>query len=91
MRTTNGGDDWTTQDTGVPATLLALDVVPGSSIAWAAGGFGAIIYTNNASTWSTQSTPTVVPLLGLRLSNQEGYAVGVGGLVLYTESAGNPP
>jgi photosystem II stability/assembly factor-like uncharacterized protein len=92
LYTTDSGDNWTEQTSGVNVDLFSVhffDVNTG----WACGEDGVIIHTENGGeTWMPQSSGTTESLTDIQFLNEnDGWVVGGPnemGLALYTEDGG---
>ena len=79
--TTNGGQTWTTSNTGVITDIYGIREVGG--VAFFAGANGVICRsTDNGTTWTAQATGTTATFRGLAFSSAtSGFAVGTGGTI----------
>jgi photosystem II stability/assembly factor-like uncharacterized protein len=79
--TNNGGQTWTTSNTGVTNNIHAIREVDG--VLFLAGANGLICRsTNNGATWTTQATGTTATFHSLAFSSAtRGFAVGTGGTI----------
>jgi len=95
-RTIDGGFTWLSKDWQEGDGLFAVSSVQADSSrefgdwAWAAGANGTVIFTRSGGTaWERQTTPTDLPLFGIKfvdLSN--GWAVGLDGVIIRTSNGG---
>ena len=79
--TNNGGETWTTSNTGVPNNIYAIRKV--GTVAFLAGANGLICRsTDNGATWTAQTTNTPATFRALAFSSTtRGFAVGTGGTI----------
>jgi photosystem II stability/assembly factor-like uncharacterized protein len=91
LHTTNGGTNWTSQNSNVAVDLQDVCFVNGEQ-GYAVGNAGTLLgTTNGGKTWRPQSTvhPTQTLHAVAFSSPSNGYAVGTGGLILRTADGGN--
>lgn len=88
-KSTNGGVNWVSQNSGTGSTLLKVHFVD-SNNGWAVGTGGTIIgTTNGGANWSAQTSGTTADLHSLFFQNSSvGGVVGNNGTVLLTISGG---
>ena len=87
LKTTNGGETWTSQTSGATTSLKAVSAVS-TSVAWIAGGGGAILKTTNGGgTWTNVGTGTSDFEGVAALSDQIAYVSDANNL-LFTTNGG---
>jgi photosystem II stability/assembly factor-like uncharacterized protein len=85
---TADGSIWTSQTSGTPHDLRAVDYAGGSS-AYAVGEHGVILVTsNNGTTWAPQTSGVTTRLNSVTFNSGNGYAVGEAGVILHTTDGG---
>lgn len=89
MKSTDGGDTWTRQDTGTKKNLFNLFAVDEQQVV-AIGADGTIIRTTDGgSHWEVEKSPKIVSLFGLDfLDKNTGFAVGEFSTILATSDGG---
>lgn len=90
-KTTNGGLNWTAQNSGYTATrFMSIDILHPDTV-FISGNFGIILRTTNGGlNWVRQPTSdTTTQLWGLEFTNSfTGYCCGSGGRIYKTTNAG---
>jgi hypothetical protein len=91
MRTTDGGDTWTSVITGTNTTLLGVST-PNGINALAVGSAGAVLVSSDGgASWGTQIVETNLDLFAVHfLDVDRGTIVGNLGIVLRTSLASTP-
>ena len=89
MKTTDGGDSWTIQTSGITNTLRSIFFLDTNN-GWACGDEGTILTTNNGgATWTPQSSPYSSQYNTIRFVNSStGWIVGIGNVLLKTTNGG---
>ncbi|MBI1806339.1 MAG: hypothetical protein HYR76_04730 [Ignavibacteria bacterium] len=89
LNTTDSGQTWHIQNTGVQSTLRAIQFLDAST-GWCVGDDGAILTTTNGgSTWGNQSVITYEDFAGIYFTSPTiGIAVGTNGLLIRTTNGG---
>jgi photosystem II stability/assembly factor-like uncharacterized protein len=89
LKTTDGGDTWTEQDSGNPNSLFKVAVIDDQD-AVAVGDNGAIVRTSDGgSHWSTVQCPKAVTLFDVTfLDKQNGWSVGEFSSIFNTTDGG---
>ncbi|MCB0721405.1 MAG: T9SS type A sorting domain-containing protein [Ignavibacteriae bacterium] len=90
-KTTNGGLNWTAQNSGYTGTrLMAIEILHPDTV-YISGNYGIILKTTNGGlNWVRQPTAdTTTQLWGLKFTNSfTGYCCGSGGVIYKTTNAG---
>ena len=96
LHTTDKGETWEQQDSGVSGALLSVHFVaeqPGLPVSegWAVGDGGTIIYTTDGgASWEIQNSGVVEQLRSVFFGNTStGWAVGKSGVIVSTRDGGN--
>lgn len=89
LATTDGGQTWLQQNTGITTDLTTIFFVNATS-GWAAGGAGVMLRTTNGgAVWSPFYSGTTQDLEGMHfISSLTGWAVGYNGVILKTTDGG---
>src|SRR5229473_1345081 len=89
VRSTDGGETWTRQDSGTSNHLNGVSFV-NASIGTATGGLGTILRTvDGGETWTTQPSGTSLNLGGVSFVDERtGTVVGARGTILRTIDGG---
>ncbi|HIQ04984.1 MAG TPA: hypothetical protein EYH31_04710, partial [Anaerolineae bacterium] len=89
LHTTDGGDNWTSQYTGIAWDLFALDFADATT-GWAVGDNGRLLRTTNGGNyWVEQTSNTAKALLGVdALDTGTVWVVGAGHTILRTANSG---
>ncbi len=90
FHTTNGGNDWSPQTSGIaPIPLHALKFVD-QNHGWAGGLEGVMIHTTDGgATWTQQVTGTTIRFAGIDFVDiNNGWAVGIYGEIFHTTDGG---
>lgn len=87
--TTNSGNNWNSQTSGVSSTLCSISAVSSMSC-WTTGASGTILYTDNGGNeWLPQESPISDSLYGIGMFDTLcGWIVGENGSILYTSDGG---
>ena len=90
LHTTDGGNSWTIQPTGLTTALLDVCFVDANT-GTVVGGAGKILHTTDGGqTWVTQTSGITTALRGVSFTDvNNGTAVGAGGKILRTTDGGN--
>ena len=90
LHTTDKGQTWEKQESGVSGTLYSVFFVS-ESTGWAVGDGGSIIHTEDGgATWGAQNSGVAQALRGLFAANDsEAWAAGEGGIIVATRDGGN--
>lgn len=90
VKTTNGGETWTAQTSGITSELYGVDFV-NENIGFAVGQAGTILKTTNGGlTWSSQTSGTTSSLYDVNFINEQiGLVVGATGRILRTTNGGS--
>jgi photosystem II stability/assembly factor-like uncharacterized protein len=85
LRTTDGGETWTTVPTNLNVTLLSIQFASDKE-GWVIGRTGTILKsTDEGQTWVREESTTRQNLYSLYFNKKIGWAVGGGGIVLRYE------
>jgi photosystem II stability/assembly factor-like uncharacterized protein len=89
LHTTDNGETWEQQDSGVTGTLYSICFVDADE-GWAVGDGGTVVHTaDGGATWELQNSGITERLRGSFFANSsEGWAVGEGGVVINTRDGG---
>lgn len=89
IRTTNGGQNWTSHVTGTNEILTSMAVNPSNiNVVYAAGFNGTLLKTTNAgNNWALQNVGGLYNAIVFKDANT-GIAAGIGGIVYRTTNAG---
>jgi hypothetical protein len=92
LKTTNGGEIWTHQNSRVVQELNDIEFVD-ENYGWSIGLGGTILHTTNGGlNWLTQGNQVNNDLYGLSCkSSQIGWIAGSNGIVLFTDNGGGDP
>ncbi len=93
VKTTDGGETWTTRNTGITDIYTSLNKIQmiNSDTGYAVGGKGAIIKTTDAGeTWTSQVSGITSTIYGLHFPEDEltGWVSGATGKLLKTTDGG---
>jgi hypothetical protein len=91
MATTDGGETWALQSTGIVASLHSVIFLPDGRRGWAVGDRGTILATDDGGgTWRRQTSGTSADLASVTFMSdgQHGWAVGGRGTVIATLNGG---
>ena len=92
LKTTDGGVNWTAQNSGSTATLLAVDFID-LSTGWAVGSGGIILKTVDGGTnWVLQTSGVTGTLYDVDFTDSSnGWVTGlfIGGIILMTSDGGS--
>jgi photosystem II stability/assembly factor-like uncharacterized protein len=88
--TSNGGSNWTLQESGITYTLTSICFVDPKN-GWVVGDGGTILHTQDGGkTWIPQKSPSPVFFMDVQFVNDhKGWIVGEGTTILHTEDGGN--
>lgn len=76
LRTTDGGENWVVQISGIPSNLLGVKAV-NAKHAWVVGLNGVILHTENGGRrWQRDASNTTSPLRAVTFHASDGWAVG---------------
>ena len=91
IKTTNGGINWTEQQSTTTNTLRSISII-NENTAYICGNNGLTIKTTNGgSNWSQQQSGTTNWLMSNYFTNENtGYIAGLGGVIRKTTNGGNP-
>jgi photosystem II stability/assembly factor-like uncharacterized protein len=86
----DGGENWTKQDSGIKESILCDGVFLDTSTGWVVGINGTILHTTNGgSTWTRQNIGTDRHLFGICFSDENhGWAVGEWHTIIHTTDGG---
>jgi len=89
LHSSDGGNSWDRQVTGIDYTLTSISFVDFKS-GWVVGDGGTILHTRNGGkTWEKQKSPVQSYLMGVHFATfQEGWAVGEKTTILHTSDGG---
>ena len=89
LHTTDGGQTWGRQQTGLTYTLTAVNFIDARN-GWAVGDEGTIVHTTDGgSTWEKQKSPVSSFLMGIAFATkQKGWIVTERTNILHTEDGG---
>jgi photosystem II stability/assembly factor-like uncharacterized protein len=89
IKTTNGGDNWTTLSTGVTTNLTASSF-PDASTGVIVGWNGTVLRTTNGgNSWDAQSSGSFYNLQAVHfIDGKTGWTVGDNGTILHTTNGG---
>lgn len=89
-KTDDGGETWTTFNSGVNVFFLDLDF-DGAQKGYAVGSEGEILKTDNAGqTWAALSSGTTEALVSVAVNTENSiWAVGNNGIILHSTNGGN--
>jgi photosystem II stability/assembly factor-like uncharacterized protein len=92
LTTSDGGQTWSAQQSGVETTLFGIDFVD-SERGWAVGIESVLLHTTDGgATWSQQTVSTekdfVLALYDVDVEGKYGWAIGDSGLLLRTTDGG---
>ena len=90
LHTTDKGETWEKQDSGVIGALLSVHFVDENE-GWAVGDGGTVIHTTDGGAlWDTQNSGVAEQLRSLFFANSsDGWAVGKGGVIINTRDGGD--
>ena len=90
LKTTDGGNTWTQQTSGVTNTLRSIFFLDANN-GWACGDEGTILATTNGgTTWTPQSSPYTTQYNTARFANTStGWITGAGNVLLKTINGGS--
>jgi len=89
LHTTDKGETWEAQDSGVTDILYGVSFVDENE-GWVVGDSGTVLYTDSGgATWETQNSGITEQLRGVFFANNsDGWAVGKGGVIINTRDGG---
>ena len=89
LQTTDGGANWTTQNSGISSGIMGIDFINANE-GWACGYLGTILHTSNGgNTWTAQTSNTGNLLYDIHFFDaQNGWACGHLGTILTTSDGG---
>lgn len=89
LRTTNGAETWTKQESGTGERLSSVFFVDRNN-GWAAGRHGLILHTTNGgASWAAQNTPTTEDLSSVKFIDPDnGFCIGLRNILLQTTDGG---
>lgn len=74
LRSTDGGKNWTTQQSGSSANLTA-GSAPSDTVCWVVGAKGTILLTTDGEHWTKIPSPTSAGLIGVAAQDARNAAV----------------
>ena len=88
-KTVNSGETWEKQTSGTNSTLYSIHTY-NSQVAWAVGGEGTVLKTNDGGdTWTSQNSGQTNNLYDIYfVDSQRGWISGQNGTILKTENGG---
>ncbi len=91
LKSTNGGENWTSRGSGTSVTLRSLTFMDDGRTGWAVGDDGTVIQSvDSGDSWTPQVSNTSADLWSVAFSNdgQTGWAVGQSGTIIKTTNGG---